>query len=690
MVVTLYYLPSWFVSPDDKPSYQLFQSVLSNPSALASELAGATINTPNLKTIVVQSAWTSNASNPDQMIDTLKYNYVQWEGRWYIIRNIKFKSAQSSTIEITAEIDVYLSFMVSYFDEGSTNTTPVYFKQKHLNRFMYDGNTPIANFSQQFYLLNVHPALKNVGGKKQKVVLYPKTDYYTAMEVPDSSWSGTAQGFYGGTVYPTSTEVYPVVCWKMTSGENDIITQSTYPFPFGLSPLGAYSTNLNWWQLLKYVSSDYYVDVVMFPLPLHYYMNNNEKQVEYWTSVYNVIGANASNQIVQAQGNDVTYQPGKDYAMTGGINRLTAIANVNATQLNDCTGLEPLLMNFCDVNVRMYGQDCQVDLTAFDGYEGGGDVDSLLSNNTVQSYFLSHVITISPPHFTLTNVSMVSWPYLTKDYNFNSKFTCWNYNPFNDTVFMVDMKCVVPSVSNNWNNYLAQHSMQYDMGLNISSLIAQNEQQKVTIASNLAGGMEASLINPFGDIFKVLSGNFATYTASAINEQINSQSIAPNNYHIANDKLMYMETGMKKDYTRTSNLRNASMTAINTLFDSNFVNVYEYPVTYETTAVINYCALYGYILERWDAWKFWNNRTYCNFVKCANWSKAMVNNLTGAYFNACEEIMEKGVRVWNNAVGDVNAYNGVPFNQVLVNQNDSYENAELNFNNDEITWLNSW
>ena len=607
MVVTLYYLPSWFVSPDDKPSYQLFQSVLQNPSALASELAGATIKTPNLKTIVVQSAWTTNANNPNQMIDTLKYNYVQWEGRWYIIRNINFKSAQSSTIEITAEIDVYLSFMVPYFDEGSTNTTPVYFKQKHLNRFMYFNNTPHAMFSQQFYLLNVHPALKNVGGKKQKVVLYPQTDYYQPMTLPDSSWSGNAQGFYGGAVYPQSTEVYPVVCWKMTAGENDIITTGTYPFPFGLSPLGAYSTNINWWQLLKYVSSDYYVDVIMFPLPLHYYMNNNNKQVEYWTSVYNVIGADASNQIVQAQGSNVVYQPGNDFAMTGGVNRLTAIAKVKATKLGDCTGLEPLLMNFCDVNVRMYGQDCQVDLTAFDGYEGGSEVDSLLSTDTVQSYFLSHVITISPPHFTLTNVSMVSWPYLC-DSSFNPMFTCWNYNPFNDTVFMVDMKCVVPSVSNNWNNYLAQHSMQYDMGLNISSLIAQNEQQKVTIASNLAGGMEASLINPFGDIAKALTGNFATYTASAINEQINAQSIAPNNYRIANDKLMYMETGMKKDYTRTSNLRNASMTAINTLFDSNFVNVYEYPVTYETTAVINYCALYGYILLEIDFFPNWQKK----------------------------------------------------------------------------------
>lgn len=689
MVVTLYYLPSWFVSPDDKPSYQLFQSVLQNGSALASELAGATIKTPNLKTIVVQSAWTTNANNQNQPTDTLKYNYVQWENRWYIIRNISFKSAQSSTIEITAEIDVYLSFMVSYFDETTTNDTPVYFKQKHLNRFMYDGTTPIANFSQQFYLLNIHPALKNVGSKKQKVVVYPQTDYYEAMEVPSSSWTGSAQGFYNGTVYPTSTEVYPVVCWKMTAGENDITATGAYPFPFGLSPLGAYSSNINWWQLLKYVSGDYYVDVVMFPLPLHYYMTNNNKQVEYWTSVYDVIGADASNQIVQAQGNNVTYQPGNDYAMTGGINRLTAIAKVNPTQLGDSTGLEPLLMNFCDVNIRMYGQDCQVDLTAFDGYIGGSDTDSLLSNETVQSYFLSHVITISPPHFTLTNVSMVSWPSLC-DQSFNPKFTCWNYNPFNDTVFMVDMKCVVPSISNNWNNYLAQHSMQYDMGLNISSLLAQNEQQKVTIASNLAGGMEASLINPFGDIAKLLTGNFTTYTASAINEQINSQSIAPNNYRIANDRLMYMESGMKKDYTRTSNLRNASMTAINTLFDSNFVNVYEYPVPYETTVVINYCALYGYILERWDAWKYWNNRTYCNYVKCANWSKAMVNNLTGAYFNACEEIMEKGVRIWNNAVGDVNAYSGVPFNQVIVNQNDSYENGELNFNNDEINWLNSW
>lgn len=687
MVVTLYYLPSWFVSPDDKPSYQLFQSVLQNPSALASELAGATIKTPNLKTIVVQSAWTSNS---DQPTNTLKYNYVQWENRWYIIRNISFKSAQSSTIEITAEIDVYLSFMVTYFDEGSTNTTPVYFKQKHLNRFMYYDGKPYAMYSQQFYLLNMHPALRNVGSKKVKSVVYPITNYYQAMTVPTSDWSGSAKGFYAGTVYPTSTEVYPVVCWKMTAGENDIQGTSTYPFPFGLSPLGAYRSNLNWWQLLKYVSSDYYVDVVMFPLPLHYYMNDDVKQVESWTCVYDVIGKEASNQIVQAQGTEHGYQPANDYALTGGINRLTAIANVKHSTLNDCTGLEPFLMNFCDVNIRMYGQDCQVDLTAFDGYEGGADTDSLLSNDTVQSYFLSHVITISPPHFSLTNVSMVSWPNLTANYSFNPKFTCWNYNPFNDTVFMVDMKCVVPSVSNNWNNYLAQHSMQYDVGLNISSLMAQNEQQKVTIASNLAGGMEASLINPLGDLTKLLAGNFTTNVARAINEQINAQSIAPNNYHMANDKLMYLETGMKKDYTRTSNLRNASMTAINTLFDSNFVNVYEYPVLYETTVVINYCALYGYILERWDAWKFWNNRTYCNFVKCANWSKALVNNLTGAYFNACEKIMEQGVRVWNNAVGDVNAYNGVPFNQVLVNHNDAYQNAELNYNNDEITWLNSW
>lgn len=678
MIAQLYSLPSWVISGDDKPDLQLFNSWQSQNNALPFNVQ--TVQYPTLDKILIQGQW--------QQTDLLAYNYILWNGRYYVITNIQYVSVENGVVKIEGKIDVYLSFMINYFDETllTNATTQVYFKQKHMNRFWYlndNPSTPYIYYSKQFYLLNTFPQLANVGSKKLKSVIYPQTDYYVPWTTDFANTSAKCQGFYNQTVYPTTTEVYPVICWKMGVGENDINAHGSYPFPFGLSQLGGWDFNLSWWELLKYVSNDYYTDVIMFPLPLTCYYNvpalNPKVTI---ATVTDVIGIQEANNITRQYTNG--WKPDNDFCIAGGTNRLTAFANVKPAQWNgDYSNVEPMLLNWYDINVRMYGQDMTVDLTAFDGYKV--NPNGLLDNATVQSFFLSHVITCSVPHFTCSNVSLVSWlNFVATTSNLDSNFTCWNYNNFNDTIFMVDMKCTVPSVSNNWSNYLAQHNNQYDMGLNIAGLMAQNAQQEITIAQNRAGGDEASLLNPFGDVFKFVSGNYTSSIASAINEQIVSQSIAPNDYAIANDRATYMSTGMKKDYSRVSNLRNASITAVNTLFDSNFVNVYEYPVAYEQLVVINYCALYGYLLERWDNWGNWYNRTLCNYVKCTNWAKAMLTGLNAYYFQACEDLMEHGIRVWTQASNQ--GYAGINYNRVLYNEGE-YTNVEVNENNDEINWL---
>ena len=222
--------------------------------------------------------------------------------------------------------------------------------------------------------------------------------------------------------------------------------------------------------------------------------------------------------------------------------------------------------------------------------------------------------------------------------------------------------------------------------------MSQNAQAEIKIAQAKYGASIASYDNVASDIMSIISGSFGNKVASTYADSIGANILAPNNAAIQQDKLNYLRTGMKADYTRTSNMRTSAISTINTLYDSTFCLVFEYPPIYEQVAIINYYALFGYKLERWLPFKYWNNRKLCNYVKIANFTNAVIGNNPGSfnayYRGAIDSLLNNGIRVWNlTAFPNNQGFGSIPYNYVIMADANSYDNVELNQNNDELDYL---
>ena len=108
------------------------------------------------------------------------------------------------------------------------------------------------------------------------------------------------------------------------------------------------------------------------------------------------------------------------------------------------------------------------------------------------------------------------------------------------------------------------------MALNIANLDCQNAQAGVNVAHAKYGASIASYDNVASDIFSVVTGSFDNKVAGTYEASINSNIIAPNEANIQQDKYNYLKTGMKKDYSRVSNMRVSAQDCPNTLFDSTY------------------------------------------------------------------------------------------------------------------------
>ena len=709
MIATLLQLPAWFVSPDDKPSYQVFNNYLDLiESNQMFKAECQTISTPTLSELVIQIGnivWVS----------LINFNYVKWNNQYYIIQDINYVSANNNVVQIHGQIDLYLSFLVRFFDENNNVlTTPVYFNQKHLNRYQYQlSNNVVSGYTinpaTQFYLLNKHEQLGNVGSKQDKHV-YTVNDftYITSNNHPfanDNYFDANQAVDLQGSITP---QAYPVVLWQQTANSTFVTNPtsnntSTYPFPYALGSIGlptsviGSSQNTSPFQSYFFLSSsadlgsEYYADVYLFPLSLNYLVNqnNNGTLTSNSSTVFEFTGwqytTNSSNL---AAGYNSTADP---VLLLSPTNHLYAFVQslANSTTypstlllLND----EPALINYANFNARIYGQDSHIDISSFVLTAGVDANPSMNWLDMLLTYLGSFCITISPPNMMLTNI-----PFNTYTANANALWnftgTLWNYNNYNDVIYSCQLKATAPSASTNWADYMAENKKSYDMSLNVSQLLAQNAQANVKIAQAKYGAAISSFDNIGADLLSIFTGSFGNKVASTYADSIGANTLAPNDAAIQQDKLNYLKTGMKADYTRTSNMRTSAISTINTLYDSTFCLVFEFPPVYEQLAVINYYALFGYKIERWLPFNYWLNRKYCNYVKITNFTNAMLPNLNAYYRAAIDGLLNKGVRIWNNASFNNDDYGQVPYNTVLINSTSTYGNTELNQNNNELDYL---
>ena len=686
MIAYLYRLPGWFLSPDDKPTYQVFQAVLSNVTA--SQVECETITTPTLSTISVQSTISTSSFNTFDSFQA--FNYIKYKSNWYQITEVTYVSDNNQVIEINGTIDLYLTWVVSMFNEEGTvlDATIVYFNQKHLNRFVY--NTSLSStsppkmvlYQYQFYLMGIHETLKNVGSKKNKSWYHAGNYTYNTSTVTNPQ----------PTLYQPSTnvvstlaglQVYPIILWIETSQEQ-YVNVNPYEFPFAIGGIGRTNQPVGWWLTNQYILPQYYSGVYLMPTPLNT-MCEQLNTTQATSTVQYVTGMNAL-------GSPTNYDPAKDIVLRGDANLYYVVANAfNADYVTDGSIIEPAILNFNHCNVRMYGQDNTVNLTAFNYYTTNIDSTTNPARTIIEQLYLylgSFCITISPPNMTLTNIPFCLY---SRKYNANSlglaDILAWNYNPINDAIFSIIMKAEAPSTTNAWSQYMANNKNNYEMGLNIAQLMAQNAQASVKMAHASYGGSIASYDNVFSDLLSIVKGSFGSQVANTYNLGIESNTIAPNDANIQQDKLNYIKTGMKADYSRVSNLRVSASSNINTLYDSSYIWIYEYIPQYEQVTVSIYYELNVYLLDRWDAWGNWNNRAYCNYVKCSQWCNALGTYIPLSYRSGVDHLFNVGFRVWSKDAFN-GTYSSVPYSSILVNSNNgTYNNVERNENNNEVCYL---
>ena len=681
MITKLFRLPGWFLSPDEKPSFETFVAATNNLTGITAK----TISTPTLDTIVVQSTFTADESTSGKFSMFEAYNYIQYGNNWYQITEVDYVSENNNVIQVTGKLDVYLTWIMPYVQESSVTgikDIKVYFNQKHLNRYIYNTNYDnglMIYYEFQFYLLAKHPQLANASTKVLKSV-YTSTDYQYRTQ---TNTQITAQPNYYSSIITqvnNNLESYIGILWKASSQLTSQIA-SNYMVPFGIGGIEG-SNQPTWLTLLNNTAwQDYWEGIYAFPVPLNCLLTEPPASTSA-TSVSSFINQHLSNS---------NYDSDNDYIIPLASNQLYALAiGFGGLPATDNSGTEPAILNWCKCNVRMYGQDNTIDPTSFN-YSSPAE-DTVIWQ--LYYYLGSFMLTISPPNQMITNIPMSLYSNYYSDNSWEaSNFNAWNYNSVNDAIFSIMLKNELPSVTTAWGNYIANNKNSYGMALNITGLECQNAQAKIKEARANYGGDIAGFDNVGADLLSIFTGSFGSKVANTYNAGIEANTIVPNDADIQKQHLNYLKTGMKQDYSRVSNMRLSAQDCVNTLFDSTYTWIYEYPTPYEQVTIINYYALYGYILERWDYWSSWNNRKLCNYIKCTNWCNAMGTAIPIQYRSTVDSIFNQGFRVWNQAAFTNNNYNDVPYGSVIMNVQSTtsplqYNNVELNQNNNEVCFLN--
>lgn len=657
MIIQVYnILPSWIFTNENKPSKQLFNMILSQSET--SKCQAQFVQHPNSFNIKIRLS--------DENWTKYNWNLICLDEKiYYKVTNVEILQQQKHIIlNVDAEIDLYLSYIINLFDETSTSITPVFFKQKHLNRYTYGGENSVINFSQQFYLKNKHPALNDVGVNLIKFCDVVSSSNYNAPLV-NLSTPLLTNNYAGGSAYCYALcKISPSASFAGNFGNNLLMYQEipnlvaiNIASSTVINQTVTLATSVSWIDFLKYVGSDVYTDYVLLPLPIEQAqvyngsslnpiitdVNELNTNSNYCTSAYNVTRLETSSGDWE---NYVAWLINPQHLYY-------TVTNIQGTFLYyELTNVwnEPYIYQYCKFRARMSGEDSFVDLTYFNNFTPSNAALSLES----------FVINMNYPVTQITNINFNLM-------NFNS-LQPYTYNSINDAYYTINLKCVYPSVSSNWNNFLLNNLNQYHTALNIAHFALQQAQANVVL--NTLGGLK--------DIFNG-NFNFLNTTESLLGSVFNEK--------IQQQEYNYLNTGKQQDMSRVGNERLA--TTNNVIAYNNYLLtfVFERPVQYEINLIINYCMLNGYVVDRWIPWFYWKNRTYCNYVKCCYFSDCLLSSLIYSYKKAIDEIMNNGVRIWMKASMNLFDDNTLNLSSFLIEN--GFTNNELNENNQELIYLNT-
>ena len=663
MIATLYKLPTWIME-ENKPSYNLFIQL--EQQAQQETINCETIEYPTLTTLNVRSSLTLYNWNI--------YNYININNLWYKIVDVSFISANNNVVNIDGEIDIYLSYLLNFFDVNNLFAYGqiVFFKQKHLNRWYYNssGNT-VINFEQQFYLKNKHKNLADLGKNPAKTADGAISQWYMPNENTPSYSVSTLTTFYGsGYIY---------ALFNLNSNETSQTFYNQMPVS-GLVNVGMNIDNgtvngqdgvgygLLWWVVLQNIGSKGYSDYIVLPLPIEYgYVLNNALSFE--QTINNGSLSTTTNVCPGVVNTNNWIESNNVIAWTVNPQNLYYFYNPNnpsntqpqtLTPFSNIFNVEPYLFQYCNFRVRGAGEDSLVDLTYFNNVTPSSYINTLYS----------FCININHPTTQITNIL-----YDFLQFKVSDIMSPYIYNSISDCFYCLNWKLIYPSLSNNWNNYMLTNLNQYHTALNIAHYGLQKSQADLAFdAMKAASG--------------VIGGFFDGGIGGAISGAINGAESLTNgtfNEMSQQQEYNYLKTGKKGDMSRTSNARLA--TNNNAIAYNNFLVsfIFEYPPMYEQIIAINYCILNGYILDKWLPFNYWYNRKVVNYVSCSYFADVMLPNMNLTYKKAIDKLFNNGFRVWclNE---NINYWGTLPTLNVLYGQN-QYLNSEVNLNNNEINFL---
>lgn len=677
MIITVYNIKeSWIFTHENKPSLQLFNTILNNSTT--STVTAQFVEHPNNFNINVRMS--------DNDVFAYNWNLIKLNDNvYYKVTDVQILQEKSSStpntiINVNAEIDLYLSYVVNLFDENSTNSIPVFFIQKHLNRYYYDSTNGInyVNFEQQFYLKNKHENLEDIGVNLAKAIdIYNNSNYnnnISGLSSPLMNYSTGSSYVYALCKFSNNAmDFQNIFTTSIVSNEqlpnlgmiNIGHTWKQYNLTYdpsdGPNILQATLT-VPWFYFFKCVPSDVCIDYIVYPCPIEnalVYKNGsfsqiyttNPNNINFWMGDGYLVAANATSVLSTT---DNTFWP--NFAMwlvnPQNLYYFSKVSSNNGfTQFSNIF-IEPYLIQYCKFRIRGAGEDSFVDLTFFNN----------ITPNTFLTTLYSFCINQNHPVTQITNIAST----LTNQY-FGQK-NCmqpYAYNNINDAYFCLNWKASYPSSSNNWSNYLMNNLNEYHTALNIAHFGLQ--QAQANIAFGAIGGL-------FGGIsLKSAVGSTAGITSAIFNEEMQQQS-----YN-------YLKTGKREDMSRVSNERLATNNNVISYYNYLLSFVFEYPVQYEQLLATNYCILNGYVLKRWDQFNYWNNRQYVNYVKIDWFSDCLLSGLIFSYKKQIDQMMIDGIRIWNNAYY---SFASPTLNiQRVLGSYQNYMNSENNLNNNEIESL---
>ena len=685
MIAKVYKFPSWILNQDNKPSLELFNLIKENSADATLDANTVDLDNITYTKLKIQTSFTFGDLNT--------YNYVLFNNCWYAINDISVKQVNSNetlTYIITATIDIYLSFIIPYFSEDNANnyTQTVFFKQKHLNRWLYDnnGNTYI-NFSDQFYLKNKHDIA--IGSSTLKIV-------DSAYELLWNNSRGSLNAYSNPLIQGNEAVGYVYAIWKITSNNNKVVMLNNWTSMglvniqynwnqldnFNISGLGknTVATGLPWSYLLGFTGQDAYVDLTVLPVPIDIGLvwNGTSYDDIPLTTIYNF----ANNSI------DVNTSDIPNWLTTSlytllypvepqNISYILSTYNVNSyNNINNIFSQEPYLLQYCSFRVRGAGEDAIVDITGFNNWT---------TNSFIQTMY-SFTIHLNHPNTQITNINIAQAMTFNTQYSWLSPY---EYNKISDAYWTINWKSIYPSSSNNWNNYLLNNACNYHMGLSIAHYNLQSSQADVgfntaRLASNVArvAAIGGAMGDPISDLFNSVKNVNTMF--NAVDDVINSGEQLTNSiFGMMSQKqeYQYQLHGKQKDMSRTANERLAVSNNIISYNNFALTYIWEQPVAYEIQVAINYVMFNGYILERWEPFSYWLNRKYLNYVKIAKFTDTMMVNLNSVYKALIDNILNQGLLIWTSKNGYLNS---LPYSDFV---NNPFSNPELNQNNNEVIYL---